>query len=173
MISTRTQVATRQLAADHYGATPQGVSRGHKSSLQTAETKSMQSQAEKRRRYGGPEKLALLEAARGASAGNRGAINSISGSHTPAGRQGNAPSQHQWQRTGRDATDMIRPSHTGACRSVKLDTSTTLTETRSRRSQVATRAVGSMPTGTTARQAVSCRNALDSMTSSHTGTFRR
>ena len=135
MLSTRNQVATRELAADHYGAQPPRGWRGQKSSRQQAETTATQSKEEKRRRSGGAQKLALLHAARGLSASNRTANNLISRSHTAAGRQGNARCPHHCERNGIDPTELISPSHTGACRSGKMDPSTTVTETRSSRSQ--------------------------------------
>ena len=124
MLSTRSQVATRQLAAEDYAATPQRVSRGHKSSLQTAEGKSTQSQADRWILEGGPEKLALLQAA-GFCQQSMSEQLDLRKRHD-AGRQGNAPHQHQWQRNGIDANNMISPSQTGACRSGKVDISTTL-----------------------------------------------
>ena len=107
MLSTRFKVATRQLAADNNGAPQQRGSRGHKCSLQIAQRTSTQSLAVTRRQAGGAEKLTNLQAARGASATNRSANNSISESHTAAGRQGNASRQHHLQRKGIDATAMI------------------------------------------------------------------
>ena len=168
MISTRMQLSTRQLAGDDYAAPAPRESRGHMGSLQRAETTSTQSQAETWRLAGGAGKVGSARSERPVCEQSMSELLEL---RRPEGCSSarHAPGKHHCQLNGIDANDVISGSHTGACRSANLHSNIIVTETRSRRSQVARRVLAAQATATPAPEAASTRNALDPMTRSNTG----